>query len=615
MATAREVSADRAPEGVWTTLGSAEWDAFEVHPGELIEVRTEETDGAPRFVVVITDVEVHEDTEEETVKGRFIAYTDEKLSKTVGQAINRRGRGLHLCSQSPCDFDVDQIAAHVTSARWFSQKNFECNYLKAWGSFVLKEFREMYPEEPKKQPPWATPKAGPGRRRVRFNLKASPKTTSRRKPKKPKDGEPPADGGGMTGADLKKKLKDLKDKLITGKSRVESEVVDLVEENEESEEREGSPCAQERGLTTGSHLDPWLSQLALEDVSGRGRKRRKEDPFLEVKEEKDSGKEKDAKKKRMRKKKMDVKLSPLLAVAEQQERRKKARKEREKKKERGKRSPGVRALVKLLGGTNKKKSKKGDPSDPSESETSSEESGDEDEESSTESDMKAPLLRKAEKRPGSVMRMLVKHCQEALDQSSALTMEERTAVTSGVKLVTYFNLLVRPNFPSTSRDMKELYLLAVALDFLRSGKLQQVADTLSSRFLAVHCAASEGNWSAAKFLEMYPLEAVQSAPTDVLLKARKHLRLVQKSQGLESGGSSNRYHPGGGWKGGGQEDEKGKGKGKYRGGKGKGKGNQQQWQRDNWQQWQSREDQWWKKQKEQKEQREKAEKEKAKADK
>ena len=481
----------------------------------------------------------------------------------------------------------------------------------------------MFPEGPKEPPKDATPKAGPRKRRVRFNLKAAPKTTTRRKPKKPKDGEPPADGGGITGDDLKKKLKDLKDKLITGKSRTGPEVVDLVEENEEFTlcTGAGSQCRVPSGsLGERPHRRITPGSLAVSArpgrcVSGRDRRKRKKDPPLEIKEEEDSGKERGAKKRRLKRKKKQVKLSPLLAVAEQQERYKKAKKEREKKKEKGKRSPEVRALVKLLGGAHKKKAKKGDPSDPSGSDSSSEDSAGEDEESSTESDMKAPLLRKAEKRPGSVMKMLVKHCQEALDQSSALTMEERTAVTSGVKLVTYFNLLVRPNFPSTSRDMKELYLLAVALDFLRSGKLQQVADTLSSRFLTVHCAASEGNWSAAKFLEMYPLEAVQSAPTDVLLKARKHLRLVEKSQGLESGGWTNRCHPGGGWKSGGQEDEKGKGKGKNKGGKGKGKGNQQQWQRESWQQWQTREDQWWKKQKEQKEQREKAEKEKAKADK
>ena len=246
---------------------------------------------------------------------------------------------------------------------------------------------------------------------------------------------------------------------------------------------------------------------------------------------KDEGRMKKRKKK-AKKKKEHAKPSRLLAVAEQQEKQKKVRREKERKKGKGKRSSGVRALVRLLEKKEVKKKSK-DGGGPSESSSSSESSSYEDEESSSESDLKAPLQRKSAKSPGSVMKMLVHHCQEALDQSSAVAVEEKSAVTSGVKLVTYFNLLVRPHFPSTSRDMKEMYMLAVALDLLRCGKLQEVGDALASRFLAVHCAASEGNWSAAKFLEMYPLEVMQSAPTELLLKARKHHRLIQKSQGVE----------------------------------------------------------------------------------
>ena len=284
-----------------------------------------------------------------------------------------------------------------------------------------------------------------------------------------------------------------------------------------------------------------------------------------------------------RQKKEHAKPSRLLAVAEQQEKQKKVRREKERKKGRGKRSSGVRALVRLLEKKETKKKSKGGGG-PSESSSSPESSSYEDEESSSESDLKAPLQRKSAKSPGSVMKMLVHHCQEALDQSSAVAVEEKSAVTSGVKLVTYFNLLVRPHFPSTSRDMKEMYMLAVALDLLRCGKLQEVGDALASRFLAVHCAASEGNWSAAKFLEMYPLEVMQSAPTELLLKARKHHRLIQKSQGVEQNSWTPRFNPGGNWKGGGKDEEKGKGKGK----KGKGRGQQQYWQKDSWNQWQNR---------------------------
>lgn len=610
MATDREVSGNRTGEAIWASLGTPEWDTFEVHPGEILEVRTEAGEESPKFVMVITEVWYDEETEEELVKGRFIAYTDEKLSKGVGNSINRKHWGVHLCSKSPCDYDVDKIAAHVTIARWFSQKNFECSYLKPWGRLALREFHEMFPSKEKKKkrtPPSKT--LEDGRRRPRIRMTPHPKDGKRKRSSVPEDGRGTG-GDGTEIEGLKKKLRALKERLISGRSTADTEVIDLVGDGEESEGETESPCAQEGRLTTGSHLDASISQLALEDLSGPHTWARGGDIHRKVKLElKDEGRMK-KRKKRAKKKKEHAKPSRLLAVAEQQEKQKKVRREKERKKGKGKRSSGVRALVRLLEKKEVKKKSK-DGGGPSESSSSSESSSYEDEESSSESDLKAPLQRKSAKSPGSVMKMLVHHCQEALDQSSAVAVEEKSAVTSGVKLVTYFNLLVRPHFPSTSRDMKEMYMLAVALDLLRCGKLQEVGDALASRFLAVHCAASEGNWSAAKFLEMYPLEVMQSAPTELLLKARKHHRLIQKSQGVEQNSWAPRYNPGGNWKGGGKDEEKGKGKGK----KGKGRGQQQYWQKDSWNQWQNREDQWWKKQKEQKEAKEKAEKEKTKADK
>lgn len=564
MATDREISENRTGEAIWASPGSPEWDTFEVHPGEILEVRTEASEESPKFVMVITEVWYDEETEEELVKGRFIAYTDEKLSKGVGNSINRKHWGVHLCSKSPCDYDVDKVAAHVTTARWFSQKNFECSYLKPWGRLVLKEFNEMFPskEKKKKTPPSKT--LEDGRRKPRIRMTPHPRGGKRKSPAAPED-ERGAGGNGTEIEGLRRKLKALKERLIGGRSAADLEVIDLVGDGEESEEGTESPYAQEGRLTTGSHLDASISQLALEDLSGPHTWARGGDIHRKVKMElKDEGKRK-GRKKKVKKKKERAKPSRLLAVAEQQEKQKKVRREKERKKGRGKRSSEVRALVRLLEKKETKKKSK-DGGGPSESSSSPESSSYEDEESSSESDLKAPLQRKSAKSPGSVMKMLVHHCQEALDQSSAVAVEEKSAVTSGVKLVTYFNLLVRPHFPSTSRDMKEMYMLAVALDLLRCGKLQEVGDALSSRFLAVHCAASEGNWSAAKFLEMYPLEVMQSAPTELLLKARKHHRLIQKSQGVEQSSWAPRFNPGGNWKGGGKDEEKGKGKGK----KGKG---------------------------------------------
>jgi hypothetical protein len=49
--------------------------------------------------------------------------------------------------------------------------------------------------------------------------------------------------------------------------------------------------------------------------------------------------------------------------------------------------------------------------------------------------------------------------------------EKDQQVTGGIKISTYFNLLVRPYHSPASRDMKEMSHLAVCLDELRSGQL------------------------------------------------------------------------------------------------------------------------------------------------
>ena len=73
-------------------------------------------------------------------------------------------------------------------------------------------------------------------------------------------------------------------------------------------------------------------------------------------------------------------------------------------------------------------------------------------------------------------------------------------------MTSYFNLMIRPYHQSTSRDMKELHLLAVAIDELRGGRLGQLGDTLAARFLAIHTAVNEGHWRSAQFLETRVLQ-------------------------------------------------------------------------------------------------------------
>jgi hypothetical protein len=177
-----------------------------------------------------------------------------------------------------------------------------------------------------------------------------------------------------------------------------------------------------------------------------------------------------------------------------------------------------------------------------------------------------PLRRKAQREPGSVLEMLIRLAQEQLDRGALLETEGAApSMTSGVKISTYFALLIRPYYGQGNPLLRELYALGQAIDLLRQGRLPETADALAARFIAVHTALSEGSWQTAAQLELYPLEPVQSATTATMLQAHKHKKLVQKSQGLYPG----RWQPWSGKGKGGQTNDKGK---KGEAGKGRGKG-------------------------------------------
>ncbi len=135
----------------------------------------------------------------------------------------------------------------------------------------------------------------------------------------------------------------------------------------------------------------------------------------------------------------------------------------------------------------KKRKKKKKDSDGSSSGSSTSES--------SSSPLKPPLQKKAEKKPGSVLKLLMDHVRVALSDMSLLDGEgDRPvgAVTSLARVQSYFQILVRPHLQSRPRDEKELYSLAVAIDTLRGRDIQRLADMLAGRYLAVETAALEG---------------------------------------------------------------------------------------------------------------------------
>ena len=582
-------------EGKVYMYGTEEWQLFPPVENTVVEfeARGSEAEDAELVWCAMLFTKVQErESGDVFCEGRFLGAENEYAQKKYANLINRRGQVVHFCKKSPCDVGDEGVAAHSLRGRWWYPNKYEGSFLKAWGSAVLKEFIETgdiktrridpekeggLPEKPLTGKPKRrreggdpTPKSGPGLGRGGG--------ARRRKPAKP---DPEEKDLGQVAA-LRDRLKGLRRRMDGIAPEGDKEVVDVASSGEDGYPPEESFSALvASGLNTGDQMNPWNSHL------GYGH------PMVKCEDTKDGILNKRRKRKSLAAAALEKKrtTSQLLAIAEQREVVSKEDQRRKKKRKKGG-SEKAKAVVRLLRGKKRKK-KDEDPSDNGSSSDEETSSGD----SSTESDPLAPLLKKSLKSPGRVLRMLVEHATQVLDQSSLVETSDANPVTGGVKMARYFNLLIRPYHATSSRDMKELHHLAICLDELRSGRLGALGDSLASR-LAIHSAVNEGGWKAAQFLELHPLEPTQSAPTSLLLQARKHAHVVAKSQG--DGGPSRWQKPGGqGWQKG-DYTEKGKGKGgKGKGQKGRGwKGDQSSW----WQggnQW-SDKTSWWDKEKDKK---------------
>ena len=240
----------------------------------------------------------------------------------------------------------------------------------------------------------------------------------------------------------------------------------------------------------------------------------------------------------------------------------------------------------------KKKKQKGDPppTDPSGSNggsgtSSYNESSDgaSEEKESSSSELEAPVRKKAKKNAGSILQKLVEHAQQQLDQTSkvATPNDGSSALTSGVKISSYFAIVVRPQIPNAMNTLREMHHLGHCVDHLRNGELDALGDALASRFIALHQSALDGSWIAAKQMEMYPLDDVSAAGSALVLSARKHARLAAKVQNPEAFAWKGNPKGRGGrgnwnWSDNWSQNPQGKGKGNQ-----KGKGKNKHWSKGN----------------------------------
>lgn len=489
---------------------------------------------------------------------------------------------IHLCPADPCPHQTDPSWVHVTKVRMWKCANFDCDYLSDPGAGYLKKAATK-----EKRAATIAAKQAAGAAQVRAPAKTGPEQKRGRRPVQ-SPGSPiislvseEEPGEGTTGPGeisparrgaLRQTLRRTRERILgqAGGEGARSKGAGVFGGG--ATPSASAPAAEPSGLVAGTNLNPShqtpLRLAAVEDLSGSTMKTLK-------KQLSGAGSASSA-----------LVTQALEQSVRESRNQKKRRRHKDKK-------DGVRQLVTLLQGKKKKKKKrnqrqgqnrvrfKKDPDGSGGSSSSEYSSGSDysEKEASEDTDLdcEPPLRKRAAKSPGSVMELLVKHAQEQLDRGALLESEgARASLTTGIKISTYFALLIRPNHAPGSPLLRELYSLAQAIDLLRMGKLPEAADALASRFIAVHTALGDGNWLTASQLELYPLEPVQSTSTATMLEAQKHRRLVLKSQGL--GGYGNRWWGGTG-RGKGNYSEKGK-KGEPKGknkGKGKGQSKEQSW--------------------------------------
>ena len=172
---------------------------------------------------------------------------------------------------------------------------------------------------------------------------------------------------------------------------------------------------------------------------------------------------------------------------------------------------------------------------------------DEDQQSS-DSDYETPLKKRSRDHPGSVLQLLTSHVQQQLEQNATLDVENTSdSLTSGVKIMTYFMLHLKPMFPSALRELRELHHIAACLDTLRG---------MAARFMAIHQSLLDQGWQTARHMDIHPLEEASAAGPSVVLATRKHSKLVAKVTGTyqpttwnyNAKGRGRGFHaPGRGW--------------------------------------------------------------------
>ena len=572
--------------------GTPEWARLCPTRGQVIEVwmpatsRPNAPEGWAAFLVMGTAVTSEKDV---ALDVKSLGSLFPELDKEHSKAFNRTLGRIHLCSSTPC-VAADEYTLHATHVRVFNLEGYAAVWYSASTRRQVEKWLAPLGEAPGEgelgAPGGEVPKV-PGSRRKKESAKEPPGASAKKVPGGRKEDSVGPEFPGVISesvvAGIRGKLHGLRSR-VKGREPVRppppgaglrSVSIDVPSSGEDD-----SFPALEDGLQTGMDLRTAPARKKVKSETRlKKRKKKEKDAKVLVATSGNTTRNlqgqlassavaalqgaRDGQKKK-RKKSSAEKMGEALAKALAPLGLKKVKKEKKRKKDKKEK---------------KRKKRRGDPSSSggtSSSEESYSEYSEQEEESLSSEEMEAPMVKRSRERPGSVLELLVQHARAQLDQSSAVSLpSEVSRVDQGIKILSYFQVILKPQLGSTTGAVREMFVIATVLDLLRKGQLSQVGDTLAARFFALHQSQLDGNWQAARHLEIHSMDEATSTTTAVLLQTRRHARMAAKAQGLD--------FPGGGWTSGwgrGRSGKGGKNKwsdgdwkgGQSKGGKGKEKG-------------------------------------------
>ena len=568
-----------------------EWADHTPSRGAVIEIHLPDTDYEPAPEVSVGFLVMESAIGRDGSAGVEVKYLgggDKDLGKEFSGIFNRRTGYIHLCSGKPC-FEEEEYGLHTTRYKIFTVNGCDRPY--------------MTPSVHRQINKWLGPPKGPAEI-------SRPKVKAKRGKAV---GDPPSLGKKEEVAGLRDKLESLRKRLASKKSVVAPGAPGTgdaggVEEVPSSSEDIPSPTPPgDQILETGTMLtaSPWDSMILAEK---KGKRKKRTSSKIPTQTDGNRGKTKGGRQTPMairdgstgdyqsqlalkaaavagetpggarghRRSRSSRVGKELMKILTRSSRRGKKDKKKKRRKKEGRRSRKGSAVKPDPDGSSS-------PVGSSSSEDYSSSSWDGEATSSEEKELDPPLRKRSKQSPGSVLKLLLAHARTQLDQSAkvALDPQEAQRITEGVKMGSYFSICIRPSMGNAMGPIRELHHLSTAIDLLRQGSLNLLGDMLASRFMAIHQASVDGNWTAAKHMELFPLEDSSAATSAVLLETRRHAKLAAKAAGLDVSGWYKGGRGKGNWKGknpGGQDtdlDLGGKDRGKK--GKGKKKGGQQGW--------------------------------------